>query len=274
MKTLEHLLKLKERDLKIELYNYLLAQNMSPVFEDGFLYAKGDIPILLVAHIDTVFDEPPKELIYDKFNDMIFSFSGGIGGDDRCGVYAIVEILKKYKPHVLFTEDEEIGLIGAYKAIEKLDKPDVKYIIEIDRRGNKDCVFYNCYNKDFINYIESFGFVTDFGSYSDISVLGEQWGIAAVNLSSGYYNEHTDQEYIVFSELQGTIKKIKSMLKSYKKAPYFDYQSAIFSNFDDKYQDRLWSNDKWLELAWFTHSNQEKGKQKKKKEKDIDWGDK
>lgn len=137
-------------------------------------------------------------------------------------------MLKKYNPHVLFTEDEEIGCIGASKAVEKLDIPDVKYIVEFDRRGKNDCVFYDCGNEKFIDYVESFGFKTDYGTCSDISILGSVWDIASVNLSSGYYNEHTEKEYIIFNQLLKTINRADKMLKKLKKTQYFDYQEIQY----------------------------------------------
>lgn len=229
MEKLAHLLKLTQEELKFEVYNYLQQKKMEPIYEDGFVYAEGDIPILLVAHMDTVFEAPPERLFYSKKEDKIFNPDGGLGGDDRCGVYAIMKLLKKYKPHVLFTEDEEIGCIGAQKTIIKLPKPKVKYIIEFDRRGSNDCVFYDCGNEDFMDYVESFGFITDYGTCSDISVLGSEWNIASVNLSSGYYHEHTEKEHIIFHELVNNINRAEKMLKAHKKAPYFDYQEIIYT---------------------------------------------
>lgn len=233
MNELIYLLKLNEKQLKLELYHYLKEKNMNPIFEDGFLYAEGNIPLLVVAHMDTVFEKPPRKVLYVKKKDMLFNPTSGLGGDDRCGIYAITEILKEYRPHVLFTEDEEIGCVGAKKTIQKLPKPNVKYIIEFDRRGSDDCVFYDCGNNAFMNYIESFGFITDYGTYSDISVLGSSWDIASVNLSSGYYKEHTKGEYIIFHELQNTIKRAISMIKDIEKAPYFDYQEKKYTSSED-----------------------------------------
>ena len=229
MRKLAHLLKLTKEELKVEIYNYLRQKKMNPIYEDGFVYAEGDIPILLVAHMDTVFDVPPKRIFYSNKEDKIFNPDGGLGGDDRCGVYAIMRLLEKYRPHVLFTEDEEIGCIGARKTVDKLPKPNVKYIIELDRRGSNDCVFYECGNDDFIDYVESFGFKTDYGTCSDISVLGSEWDIAAVNLSSGYYHEHTKEEYVIFNQLLNNINRVASMLNAYEKAPYFDYQEIYYA---------------------------------------------
>lgn len=226
--TLEYLLKLTTKELKKELFLFLNKKEMNPISEDGFIYAKGNIPILLVAHMDTVFPEPPKKILYNKEQDKIYNPKGGLGGDDRCGIYAILKLLKEYRPHILFTEDEEIGCIGASKAVKKLQIPNVKYIIEFDRRGKEDCVFYDCGNEEFINYIQTFDFILNYGSYSDISVLGSAWNIAAVNLSVGYYNEHTENEYVIFDELQKTINRAKVMLEQLNKAPYFEYQEVKY----------------------------------------------
>ena len=66
MEKLAYLLNLTQAELKEFLYNYLTEFNMSPISDDGFLYAEGNIPILLVAHMDTVFEEIPKNLVYKK----------------------------------------------------------------------------------------------------------------------------------------------------------------------------------------------------------------
>ena len=245
MEELIHLLKLDKDSLKEELYKRLGQIGMSPVNEDGYLYAEGDLPVLLVAHVDTVFKEPPKRL--DINEDVISNPEGGLGGDDRCGVYAILKLLEKYspkRPHVLFTEDEEIGCIGARKAAENLPKPDVKYMIEIDRRGKKDCVFYTCGNKEFAKYVETFGFKTQYGTNTDIVALGEKWDIAGVNLSSGYYNEHTTREHVKFKELQKTIERIDNMIKDLEKAPYYDHQTVLhsFRTYRSAYWD-YWDED-------------------------------
>ncbi len=66
MEKLTYFLKLTQEELKVEIYNYLLQKKLRPIYEDGFLYAEDDIPILLVAHMDTFFEEQPKQLFYNK----------------------------------------------------------------------------------------------------------------------------------------------------------------------------------------------------------------
>ena len=100
---------------------------------------------------------------------------------------------------------------------------DLKYIIELDRQGTNDCVFYNCSNEEFTNYIEQFGFITDWGTFSDISDICPMWEIAGVNLSIGYKNEHTQVETLNTDVLYSTIKKVEKMLDEAKSIKQFEY---------------------------------------------------
>ena len=70
-------------------------------------------------------------------------------------LFRSLQIIKDFKCSVLFTEDEEIGCVGAEKfaVSDYIVNNDINYIIEIDRRGTNDCVFYSCDNPDFEEFI-------------------------------------------------------------------------------------------------------------------------
>lgn len=185
-----------------------------------YIYAKGNIPVLLVAHLDTVHKSLPKTIWIDTTGDMIKS-DEGIGGDDRCGVFSIMYILKnidkKFLPYVLFTTDEEIGGLGAATFCKNNKKLPVNCMIEIDRRGSNDVVRYDDGNDTLIDiFTKDLGFKEDFGSYTDICTLAEEYGISGVNLSSGYYRAHTTEEYVVFSEMIATAVRVITFLKNPK----------------------------------------------------------
>ena len=191
------LCKLTQNELKDMLPKKLLESGYKDVISsDGFIYARGEMPILLTAHMDTVHKIPVIDFYeyVDAKGNHIISSPQGIGGDDRCGVYMILEIIKEYKPYILFCEDEEIGGIGSGKFcrtdfIDELE--DMKFLIELDRANEKDAVFYDCDNKEFTKFIEdTTGFVETWGTFSDISNLAPQCNVAAVNLSCGYYHAH------------------------------------------------------------------------------------
>ena len=191
------------------------------ICEDGFIYARGNIPYLVTAHMDTVHLSVVQDFYeyVDENGRHILSSPQGIGGDDRCGIYMILEIIKEFKPYVLFCEDEESGMIGAKKFvrtkyIDEFDS-DIDFMIELDRAHANDAVFYDCDNPEFTAYIlENTKYEKDFGTFSDISTLAPMCGVAGVNLSCGYYKPHTLQEEVVVEEMLNTIVVVKRLLSS------------------------------------------------------------
>lgn len=202
-----------------------------------FILVKGTAPILLVAHLDTVHKQPVRDICTSADGNILMS-PQGIGGDDRCGVYALVNAYEQsvIKPNLLFTCNEEVGGIGAKyfaylhslgKLPKSLDK--LKFIVEVDRKGRDDAVYYDCCNHAFEEYITDKGYKTTQGTFTDISVIAPELGIAAVNLSSGYYNAHQLHEYINRKELDATLAKILTMITdaAQKDFPQFEYLSFI-----------------------------------------------
>ena len=210
--------------LRKSLVNVLKKHYTNVITTKEYVMAQGETPIALVAHLDTVFPYGKRKIYYDREAQVIWS-PNGLGADDRAGVFAILLIIQHgFRPTVIFTTDEELGCLGADKLV--LDYPEppwpINYIVQLDRQGANDCVFYNCNNPEFEKYIEEFGFVSDFGSFSDISAICPTWGVAGVNLSVGYINEHTLQETLHVKFWKRTIKQVEKMLKK-EKIPTFDY---------------------------------------------------
>ena len=201
----------------------------------NFILVRGTAPVMLVAHLDTVHTEPVKQICASKDGNILMS-PQGIGGDDRCGVFALVKIYlsAQVKPWLLFTCDEEVGGLGAQQFClahsqrrlpTELD--DLKFLVEIDRKGKNDAVYYDCDNPDFEAYITGKGFTTAFGSFSDISLIAPELGVAAVNLSSGYYAPHTLHEYIIRTQLENVIQRVVEIVSEASDLPRFEYIEAI-----------------------------------------------
>lgn len=187
----------------------------------GYLYAEGTIPVLLAAHMDTVHRQPVEQICYSADGAVAMS-PQGIGGDDRCGVWMILQILRTAKCHVLFCEDEEVGCVGAKKFTRGSLRPQVNYIVELDRRGSNDAVFYRCDNPEFEDFITSFGFETAGGSRSDISYIAPYLETAAVNISCGYYCEHQRHEYIRLEEMELNAARVAQMVT--QQTEHFEYR--------------------------------------------------
>jgi hypothetical protein len=208
------LLKLDQAALKKELKKRLQAAAYDPIDNPGYLYAWGPLPILLVAHMDTVHRDNVSIVCQDAGGRILWS-PQGIGGDDRAGAWLILQILAAgLRPSIVFTEDEETGAAGARAFAADAAAGGLKYdyIVEFDRRGANDCVFYNCHNEDFIDFVESFGFREAAGSFSDISVIAPKLGAAAVNISCGFYNEHSIAEYIDMDVIADNSRRAMQML--------------------------------------------------------------
>ena len=219
--------KMTQKQLKNFMQEYLTSQNYEVVSKDGFLYAKGTVPVLLVAHLDTVHKKLPSEIVQQNTK---ISSPQGIGGDDRCGVFMIASIVEDTHCSVLLCEDEEAGMVGAKKFADTqfIKELDVNYMIEFDRKGRNDAVFYSCGNDDFIDFVvDNTNYRESFGTFSDISALMPASKLCGVNLSCGYYNPHTVQEYVMYDEMLNTISVAKALIN--EECEKFEYTTRKYS---------------------------------------------
>lgn len=239
-------------ELKKLLHKKLSKYYSVIINEPGFLYCPAiNTDVILVAHLDTVHPEPV-QTIYKGFSggEHIFWSPEGLGGDDRCGIWMILDILNTtdYRPGIVLCEDEEIGGRGALKfgqylgELNELDPDDfhTKFFIELDRSGKNDAVFYDCYNSDFIYHIlDKTGLSIKRGSFSDISYICPMVDRAGVNISCGYYNEHSKMHCAVEEHMNSTISKVKKLLKGVSAAPEFNYFTDDPYEMEDDYE-YLW----------------------------------
>ena len=268
--------KLEQPELKAWLINRYSRKEFGfdIIDEDGFLHfipqeKDKEIPVCLTAHMDTVHEKRVKKVRIERHKDQtIISSPQGIGGDDRCGIYMICRLLDMgHKPYVVFNEDEEIGCVGAKKfcKTDYVNDMDIKFIIEMDRRNGNDAVYYDLDNEEFEEFVTSTtGYVTASGSVSDISYIAPEAGVAAVNLSCGYYKEHTLEHYVVWEEMERTLEAVWFLLGAaeqdntpkfeYKEKPYYGFGygkfgSSWYDTFD--YGDYTFVTIKWIENGKF-----------------------
>lgn len=169
-----------------------------------------------VAHCDTVIG-------HDRlYNALLREYDGKLsrpgyvlGADDRAGVNLILN--HKHKINFILTKDEEIGCVGANKLAKNVDFikdcETINFFIELDRKGNSDIIGHShgyCtkeLSKDIAkvldNYKENWGVFTDIDSFIDIS--------QGVNLSVGYYNAHSNKEYLNIEEFNYIDSKIEEL---------------------------------------------------------------
>lgn len=230
MKALEDFLRPTQEELFAALRR--MYKGRSTACRGGYILVHGEAPVMLLAHLDTVHRSPVREICVSQDGSILMS-PQGIGGDDRCGVYALVAAYAgaEAKPWLLFTCDEEAGCLGAYRFRDmhrkgRLPKEldGLKMLVEIDRKGKYDAVYYDCRNPEFEAYITKKGFRTAWGSFSDISVIAPELGVAAVNLSSGYHDAHTLHEWIDRRQLDAVVRKVAGIIADAAKPGFPRYR--------------------------------------------------
>jgi len=199
---------------------------------------------LLSAHMDTVQDAIDARLTsFINIHGNYLSGYGVIGGDDKCGILIILELLKVKKDlNFVFSVEEESGGNGMMTFVANNDLLNIPYGIVLDRRGGNDILCEkNDYGvKEFEDTLTEigklYGYKSAVGTFSDADYLNEQMSVA--NLSVGYYNPHMKSEFVKLNELKNAmdftwqiVKNVKTKFKipqSYKKYGYYggDYGSV------------------------------------------------
>ena len=176
---------------------------------------------LICSHLDTINDSKKIKLQNSdvEIDGDIIKLSQNsqakcLGGDDRCGVYTALQLIDLNAPFgFAFFCDEEIGCIGSSILAKDIDENEsITAFIGLDRRGLDNVAVYGYDNSDLIRLFENEGYIEVDGSITDVSVLSEQSSrnLACVNLSVGYYNEHTKMEFI---NIYGIQRAIKTLIK-------------------------------------------------------------
>lgn len=245
LETFKKILYMEQTDL----HHYVLGRieeyfDKDDIYEvkGEYIYAKGTVPVLLCAHLDTVhrIKPTPDTLFHDQVKNVMWC-PNGIGGDDRCGVFNILDILDKgYLPHVVFSWDEEIGGVGASSLVSTIETyfgnevtkafNEINFAIQFDRHGFNEAVYYDLDSQSFEDYISSFGFKTEWGSYTDICEYCPEFGFAGVNIAAGYTNEHTDRELVYVNEMLSSQIKVINILEDQIEDPvYFEYIATPYA---------------------------------------------
>jgi len=151
----------------------------------------------------------------------------GIGGDDKCGVFACLELLKEmdYLKAAFFVS-EETGCHGSRMADTRFFS-NVGYVIQFDAPENwmitetcfgaklfdRESEFFKKCDKvlsesmnDKLQYMKH--------PYTDVYALKTKFDFSCINFSIGYYDYHTRNEYVVIEDTFNGIEMGKKMIES------------------------------------------------------------
>jgi hypothetical protein len=175
---------------------------------------------VFISHLDTVCGKLDENTPIVEVEGMLKRKGGGIlGADDRAGVNLILNHIEDI--NFIFTLDEEIGCVGVKELSRdmvffgELVDYEISCGIEFDRKGRSDIIGsdHGYCNKDLSEAVqkvlEPLSYKENTGVYTDVDYLMEY--IPCVNLSCGYFNPHSFNEFLdieFFKELDKYVIKL------------------------------------------------------------------
>lgn len=208
-------------DVEVDVKGNLLASKR---------YGEG-ATVMFSAHMDTISHIEKDKVVLETFGVYTAILPNGektvLGADDRAGIAIILEALESIPESfrgtikVAFTVEEETGRNGS-KAIAGDFLEGVDLSIVVDRRGSRDIVtdcfipFCSLNTQLFVvDASHEVGMVWECvsGGISDAVVFAQR-GINSINLSAGYYYEHTEKEMLILKDMEDTVVFIQSILRN------------------------------------------------------------
>jgi tripeptide aminopeptidase len=233
--------------------NVYATKQESPITTEDFYFP------CVVSHTDTVHDiekinikeeqlrnaQGELKLSLKAYNDQ--GYPTGIGGDDKCGVFACLTLLKEL-PYLkaAFFVSEETGCHGSKKAKQDFFA-NVGYAIQFDAPENW-MVTEKCFGQVLFDRESEFFRACDkvltegmihedmeymVHPYTDVYALRAKFDFSCINFSIGYYDYHTRNEYVVVEDVYNGIEMGRKMINllgyklHYKKSMSYD-RNGVF----------------------------------------------
>lgn len=237
MSTLHELLSLQsESGNCVAVYNWLVDLGTSlgwdmAVDKEGNLYitkGKSKTYPCVAAHMDTIHSitkggiHPVEVRGYVTGINPETMEQTGIGGDDKCGVWAAVQCLQNLDCcKAVFFVDEEVGCRGSSKCHLEFFK-DCRFVLQADRRGHEDFITdisgplsSDAFQEAVMPLLIEHGYDFQYGAMTDVMELRDrEVGISVANMSAGYYSPHSDQEFIGIKELSTACLLMQGICKT------------------------------------------------------------
>jgi di/tripeptidase len=259
-----------KEDLMVEYLTNWLTENNIPFYKDTHnnVYAtkqeSQELPEdfhfpCVISHTDTVHEicnlnireeflpnAQGEEKLSLKAYDNI-GLPVGIGGDDKCGVFACLTLLKEL-PNLkaAFFVSEETGCHGSNKSDPEFFK-NVGYGIQFDAPENW-MITEKCFGQVLFDRDSEFFEVCDkvltegmvkedmdymVHPYTDVYALRGKFNFSCINFSIGYYEYHSRNEYVVVEDVFNGIEMGRKMIEllgnklHYKKAVEYNWRNRM-----------------------------------------------
>lgn len=232
-------------DISYFIYEYLTENNiLFDVDIHGNIYINRDyknVPCM-VAHLDTVHELVEDLTVFECGNiwtgiNRKHMIQTGIGGDDKVGIYITLELLKIHKIKAAFFVNEEVGCLGSFKSDITFFK-DCLYVLQCDRRGNSDFVTNingeissKPFQRDIIPIIKKYKYSFSNGMITDVGQLSQnKIGVSCANISCGYYNPHSENEYIMLNDVLNCMTMCSNIFTNITKQYKHEFKAEKYNN--------------------------------------------
>lgn len=183
----------------------------------------------LASHIDTV--QRPKEVKIVEHEDgrltgidLATNRQTGIGADCKTGIFTCLEIARRLPAAKLaLFACEEVGMVGAYNSDPTFFQ-DVGYVIEFDCPSRNLASYTSGGTRLFDNHgdfirtalkvLNAYGVEFQNHPYTDVKAVVERYRVQCLNLSSGYYNWHCDDEFAFIPDIRNAIEMGERLVKA------------------------------------------------------------
>ena len=223
---------LKEKNIEFTVDEHLNVYAVKGEIPDGGMYP------CVVCHTDTVHKidtiNVVEEMLPNSHREMKLSLKAynddgeptGIGGDDKCGVFACMEILEEMDViKAAFFVSEETGCHGSRYADPSFFS-NVGYAIQFDGPENW-MITETCFGAKLFERESEFFSTCDkiltegmndkkqymIHPYTDVYALKSKFDFSCINISIGYYQYHTKNEYVVIEDVFNGIDMGKKMIQ-------------------------------------------------------------
>jgi len=227
----------------------------------------------MVCHIDTVHSIVKARIHAINIDGNIVAFNGktmkqhGTGGDDKVGIHITLELLKRRSNFkAVFFLDEEVGCVGSAKADFKFFN-DCRFVLECDRRGSNDFVdsisgtqlYSKEFSKDIQKVLQKYNRKEVSGGMTDVVEIAYSTNKCVANMSCGYYNPHTDTEYINIEDVIDTFNFCNDLYDINKKMYSYDVARVNqWANYRWDYDPYYGTNDAFDHYDLLDDSNADK----------------
>jgi di/tripeptidase len=136
----------------------------------------------------------------------------GIGGDNKCGVYIALKLMLEFDViKGAFFVEEEIGMMGSKESDDSFFS-DVGYAVQFDAPTrnwfSSKLMNVPLWNKGFFDLLEpvlqkhGVDNITNRDPFTDVLQIRKKYGLCCAVFPTGYYNQHSRDEYVVPEETE------------------------------------------------------------------------